>query len=257
MRNLILLILLVALSSCSGYYYTASPHYVPNNSEKGDLKANISANFAQAGYAFSNHFSLFSTGYYRFRASTFDWGTFSTKENGGGNSYTDKAYEVNFGGSYFYKKGILHYEVLFGAGFGNLKFDHRIDVYTYDYEFNMNCQKYNLFIQPNIEFRFNKKLDLNLSTKFSQQNFYDIKTNVVWGDYNGEYICDDYFFDKTRASLYYIEPALTFRAGLEKLKIQVQMVPVFSLNDTYIRYREFGINLSLFLNLNTFGNYGN
>lgn len=254
MRNLVLLVVLITLSSCSGYYYSASPHYVPFNSEKGDIKTNISANFMQTGYAFSNHFSVFSTGYYRYQARP-SYETIGGKENSGDDIHGDETYEINLGGSYFYKKNNLQFEVLFGAGFGDLEFNHIIDFYYDDYEFNMNCKKYNIFIQPNIGFRFNKNLDLNLSTKFSQQNFYNIETDVVWGDYNGEEICDDYFFDKTRTSLYYIEPALTFRAGLEKLKVQVQMIPVFSLNETYIRYREFSINLSLYINLNLFGQY--
>ena len=249
MRISLILLIFITLAGCSGYYYSASPHYVPFNSAKGDLKTNIGINSLQSGYAVSNHFSLFATGYYRFRASTFDWGTFSTKENGGGNSYTDKSYEINLGGSYFKKQNKLQFEVLFGAGFGNLDFEHIIDVYIEDYEFNMSSQKYNLFIQPNIGIKFNEHLDLNLSTKFSQQNFYNIKSNVVWGDYRDEYICDDFFFNKANASLYYIEPALTFRTGGEKLKLQVQMIPVFSLNETYIRYREFSINLSLYINL--------
>jgi len=254
MRNLILLLLSVILSGCSGYYYTASPHFLPNNSEKGDIKLNVSANFMQAGYAFSGHFSVFSTGYYRYQARQ-SFETLGGKENSGDDIHADESYEINLGGSYFYKKNKLQFEVLFGAGFGNLEFDHTIDYYYNDYKFNMDCKKYNIFIQPNIGLRFNKKLDLSISTRISQQNFYNIKTDVVWGDYNGEEISDDYFIGKTQASLYYIEPALTFRAGLEKFKVQVQMVPVFSLNETYIRYREFGINLSLYINLNAFGNY--
>lgn len=250
MRNLVLFIVLITLSSCSGYYYSASPHYVPLNSEKGELRTNIGINSLQTGYTISNHFSLFTTGYYRFKATTFDWGTFSTKENGGGDSYEDKSYEINFGSSYFYNHNKLVFEVLFGAGFGNIEFDHVIDLYEVDYKFNMNSRKYNIFVQPNIGIKFNEHLSLSLSTKISQQHLYNIKTDLVWGSYSDETISDDYFFNKSFANLYFIEPGLTLRFGGEHVKMQTQIIPVFSLNETYIRYREFSINLSLFINLN-------
>ena len=113
-----------------------------------------------------------------------------------------------------------------------------------------NSQKYNLFIQPNIGIRFNEHIDLNLSAKFSQENLFNIKSDVIWGDYTNEEISDDYFLNKNKASLYFIEPGLTFRFGGERLKMQTQIIPVFNLSETYIRYKELSFYLSLYINLN-------
>ena len=251
MRNLVLLLILIFLSSCSGYYYTASPHHVPLNTKKGELKANLGINSLQAGYSISNHFSLFTTGYYRYKATSISFETIGGKENSGDDIHEDKSYEINFGGSYFYNQNKLVYEILFGAGLGNLEFQHVIDLYESDYEFNMNSQKYNIYIQPNIGIKFNEHLSLSLSTKFSQQHLYNIKTDLIWGSYSDEAISDDYFFNKSFANLYFIEPGLTFRFGGEKLKMQTQIIPVFNLSETYIRYKELSLFLSLFINLNS------
>ena len=55
MKNTLILLIFIMLTGCSGYYYTASPHYVPLNSEKRELKANIGLYNLQAGYTISNH----------------------------------------------------------------------------------------------------------------------------------------------------------------------------------------------------------
>ena len=253
MRNFVFLLILITLSSCSGYYYTASPHHVPLNTGKGELKTNIGINSLQAGYTISNHLSLFTTGYYRYKATNISFETMLGKENSGDDIHADKSYEINLGGSYFYNYNKLVFEVLFGAGIGNLEFEHVIDLYEADYEFNLNSQKYNIFIQPNIGIKFNEHISLNLSTKFSQQHLYNIKTDLVWGDYTNEAISDDYFFNKSNANLYFIEPGLTFQFGGERVKMQTQIIPVFNLSETYIRYRELSLNLSLFVNLNLNG----
>ena len=250
MRHSIILLTLILFSSCSGYYYTASPHYVPMNSEKGQFKANIGINSLQAGYTVTNNFSLFTTGYFRYKATNLSYETILSKENSGDNIHSDKSSEINIGGSYFYNFNKLTVEVLAGGGYGNLEFEHTIDFFESDYNFDLNAHKYNLFVQPNLGIKFNDHLDLNLSTKFSQQSLYNIKTNVDWGDYTDEAISDDYFLDKNQVNLYFIEPALTFRFGGERFKMQTQIIPVFNLNDTYIRYKELSLFLSLYVNLN-------
>ena len=249
MKHSTLLLILIVLSGCSGYYYTASPHHVPMNSQKGQLKTNIGINSLQAGYTVTNHFSFFTTGYFRYKATNLNYETILSKENSGDDIHSDKSSEINIGGSYFYNLNKLTIEVLFGGGYGNLEFDHTIDFFESDYNFDMNAQKYNLFVQPNIGIKFNNHLDLNLSTKFSQQNLYNIKSNVFWGDYTNEEISDDYFLNKTKASLYFIEPGLTFRFGGERIKMQTQIIPVFNLSETNIRYRELSLYLSLYINL--------
>ena len=141
-------------------------------------------------------------------------------------------------------------EVLVGGGYGNLEFEHTIDFFETDYNFDMIAQKYNFFVQPNLGIRFNEHLDLNFSTRFSQQNLFNIKSSVEWGDYTDEAISDDYFFNKDLVKLYFLEPALTFRFGSQRFKMQTQIIPVFNLNDKHIRYKELSLFLSLYMSLN-------
>src|SRR4051812_39472283 len=99
-RIFILLIKSMFLFGCTGYQYIASPSYVPFNTKKGDLKANISYNHVQLGYSLTNHFSLFATGYKRDGGTAINFESWGTKEGGGANSYKDHSHEINVGTSY-------------------------------------------------------------------------------------------------------------------------------------------------------------
>ncbi|HAN17498.1 MAG: hypothetical protein A2X13_11270 [Bacteroidetes bacterium GWC2_33_15] len=171
-------------------------------------------------------------------------------KHSGDNIHSDKSSEIILGGSYFYNYNKLITEIIIGGGFGNLEYRHEIDLES-DYEFDLNAQKYNLFVQPNIGLRFNDHVELALSTRFLQQNYYNISSNLTLGELSEVSNADRYFINKNMASLYFIEPGLTFRAGGERFKVQTQIIPVFYLNENYIRFREYSFYISLFIDLKT------
>src|SRR5688500_12949123 len=62
----IILSVSIFLMGCSGYQYVASPRFVPLNEKKGELTANLYLSGLQVGYAFTNKFSVFATGFKRY-----------------------------------------------------------------------------------------------------------------------------------------------------------------------------------------------
>lgn len=174
---------LILLSGCSGYQYVASPRYVPLNEKQGELTVNIHLSGLQVGYAFSNKFSVFTTGYMRF--PTVETGNPFIGKDGQSHRKGDSR-EINFGLSHFGKKDKFIYEVLIGGGFGDMTFesDHRgAKNREMNYQFNMQADRSNLFIQPNLGYKFfgdSRKFSLAVAlfTKVNRVYYHNIKTET-------------------------------------------------------------------------------
>lgn len=244
------IILTYFIVGCTGYQYVSSPVYVPVNKEKGDLKLDLSYDNIQVGYAFTNHLSLFATGFIRSNKGGSKGETFLGKENSGAKIRSDSLMEANFGFSIYGKTEAFYYEFLLGSGIGRVKYNNRINDYDNDYQFRMVTRKFNLFVQPTIGFKIKNVIELGAFSKFIYASYYDIKSNVILGNSQDE--TDKHFIGKKQADLFFVEPGVFFRVGSKNIKFQTQLSPSINLLDNKLNYRQYNVYLSLFINVNIF-----
>lgn len=250
--------LALVLSGCSGYQYVSSPRYVPLNEEKGELTANIYASGLQVGYAFSNNFSVFTTGYMRF--PTIETANPLIGRDGQSHRSGDSR-EVNIGLSHFRKKDKFVYEVLIGGGFGNMTFanDHSgAKTREMDYRFNMQADRSNVFIQPNIGYNFfddsrKFRLAVALFAKVNRVYYYNIETEIyatknpgVMPDFDAGI---EYFGSRTEANLLFIEPGVQVKGGWKKVRGQAQISPVINASGHALHYQWASISVGVSLSL--------
>jgi hypothetical protein len=248
-----LLPLVFAMCSCTGYQYIASPQYVPFNSNRGDLKANLSHNHVQVGYAVTNHVSVFATGYKR-GGGTFinfeKWG----KEGSGANTYADDSHEINIGTSYFKSSKWLLYELQAGGGFGHVSYHHDKDFFEDSYVVNMNAIKRNIFIQPSIAIQpplsMRDFFQFGIFAKFVCDQYYNINvTSTLPRTYPVDKQ-DLYFLNRNSRNLYFAEPGVCVRSGSQWIKGNAIISRPFNLDGNNVRVRPLNIYLSFFLNFN-------
>jgi hypothetical protein len=255
----VILILIVSalLAACSGYQYVASPRYVPLNEKKGELTANLYPSGVQIGYSFTDHFSMFATGYKRF--GTIDTADpFSTEKN----HRSGDSREVNLGLSYFRKTERLLYEVLAGGGAGRMTYANNFlhdKIQNQSYWFSMEADKRNVFIQPNVSWKFGKpRLDRHLVvgvfTKVNFVQYYDINTK---GTPRPEADPDSgilYFGTHTEADLLFIEPGVIVKGGAKNFKGTVQASPIINASGRALHYNMVSINIGFTMKLDLLKN---
>jgi hypothetical protein len=243
----------ILLMGCSGYQYVASPRFVPLNEKKGDLTANLYPSGLQVGYAFTNKFSVFATGFKRFP-------TLETKNpiSDGKDHRSGESKEINIGLSYFKKKEHLLYEILVGAGLGSMSFANDFkhnknrDV---NYTFEMEARRKNIFIQPNFTWKFNKpaidrRLAIAVFTKFNFIQYYDIRTEYSAGTQAKPDSGVDYFRTQTEADLFFIEPGIVVKGGFKNFKGMIQGSPIINLSGHALHYNIFSVNMGVAINFN-------
>ena len=246
----IFLIVPILLAGCTGYQYVASPRFLPLNEKKGELTANVYLSGVQVGYAFSNKFSVFATGYQRFPRENV--GDFS----GGGWVSTDQleaqSSEINIGVSYFGRKENLLYEVLAGGGLGEMNFAADAESYS----FYMEANKWNVFIQPNFSFKFNKTkindfVSLGVFAKFNLLQYYNIETELIKNpNYVGSVVDGiEYFNGRTEAYLFFIEPGVFVKVGRKNFKGTAQIAPVVNLSGHAVRENDISFNMGFVMKL--------
>jgi hypothetical protein len=255
-RGLIVVILTpIFLAGCSGYQYVASPRFVPLNEKKGDVNLNVSLTGVQLGYAFNNRFSVFATGFQRvptqFRKKKWLVGTYSR---------SCESREVNLGLSYFVNKENLQYEILAGAGLGDMEFySENGDVS----ELTMQAQKSNIFIQPNFTYKFKsplrKHLALAIFTKFNSLYYHNISIRNSQGvsfseiSFRSPSRLDNglsYFGNRSEVKLFFIEPGLLIKGGSQYVKGMAQISYVVNAGGPAMYYQPISISLGCSLNFN-------
>ncbi len=244
------LLSVLLLTGCSAYQYISSPQYIPLNKKKGELKLAISSNSYQIGYAFSDKFSVFHTGYDRAFIERSPFLGSLGKENMGNVNDKDGQSEFNLGASYFKKSEKFHYEVLAGVGYGKLHYQSE-NGFGY-YSFDLKATKYNFFIQPDLCILLNENIELGA---FAKLIFLDYFYHSNSG--NGLYLSswDKSFYGGKSSVFYFIEPGFIARFGSENVKFQTQVSPAFNITnfgDKSIDYRKFNLRFSLFLSLDLF-----
>ena len=202
-----LLCAIIALSSCTHYYYTPSSPCVPLFKEKNEVRATGSigtgdetdTKTAQVAYSLTNHLAI-SANYMEARGGNFD------SKNGARGNYKD----ISLG--YFRPvRDRFVFEVFTGYGYSN-----QLHHYSEDESAQLSFQKY--FIQPSFGLT-TEFLDIAVTPTFSRLSFQHIQSNVYSNSFESAALAQ---ISDRRTSILF-EPTLTMRAGWQFIKLQGQM----------------------------------
>lgn len=250
-RNIVIVIIPIFLAGCNGYHYVSSPAFVPLNEKKGELKVNISPTGGQAGYSFTDHLSVFATGYDRF---TFDhfWKSIEQDHNRD-DYYTDDACEYNLGLSYFYPHLGVRYEALAGGGIGYIKYESPKDLYVFPDEFKMHADRVNVFLQPTIGYGIMDIIYFGVFCRLNAYRYYNIQTYIAINSNSQDYLRpnDLLFLDKKTMNLFLIEPGFMVRVGYKYVHFQTLISLTSNISKYDIIVRTANIFMfSVFIDLN-------
>jgi len=223
MKNPVLFLASLALltSGCGHTYYIPNLQNIPLFRQAGDNMFVISSGSGvgdnstmldiQGAYALTNHFAV--TG-----------GYFSTNQKGGDEP------ETNFSNGSMYEIGAGIYQPLgkigsfdlFG-GYGNGKQFHQYTANTYDYrdsnlETGAASLRYNRFFARSSIGLTTRIIDLALSARISNMNYYDVNAHIDNQGYE--------YYTLSRLSglsCWWFEPAVTLRLGYSPVKLQLQV----------------------------------
>lgn len=236
MRNLIVLLSLTlfGLMSCSPKYYSPNTQNVPLISEKGETNLTLSGNGNQIEFqgatGISHHFAI------KANASLF---IPSDLDNGNGGS----GKFIEFGGGYFNEVANNWVFETYGiVGFGSVE-NHLPSTITDNpgTKGDISASIVRAGIQPNFGFK-SKYFSAAISTRFVNLWHNNIEGDLIFA---GENQID---FLNENASNFLIEPALTLRGGLEKIKLQIQYGRSWNISNSDFRQdKEF---LTIGLNFN-------
>ncbi len=252
-RNIVIVIILMFLAGCNAYHYVASPAFVPLNEKKGELKANISPTGGQIGYSFSDHLSVFATGYDRFTFNSF-WESIEEDHNRD-DYYTDDACEYNIGLSFFYPHLGVRYEALMGGGAGYIKYESPKDLTVFPDEFKMHAERVNVFIQPSIGYGIADVIYFGVFCRLNAYRYYNIQTYVAINSVNNDYLKpnDHVFVDRKTMNLFLIEPGFMARVGYKYVHFQTMISFTNNMSDYDIIVRHDNLYFfSIFLNFDLF-----
>lgn len=241
----------IMVYSCSNYHYAVVSQYVPLNTEKGELTANINLRNLQLGYSLANNFAIHALMYADI--------IYDSVENGRGffsaddyiNTYYRNSNNVMLGGSYFMNRYKFIFELLGGAGIGSTHYRNytrgESEYWTRPYHFSMYSKNIICYVQPDIGFKFCKYVNLGLSGKLTLMTYKIIDRTLELGDYSDPSNTDRILLYNNTVNQYFFEPALTIRTGLEKIKFQTQFISAFSLNNPDFELSRLKIILSFFV----------
>jgi len=232
-------LLFITLSSavfvgCNPKYYTPNTHNVPLISEKGETNLTLSGGDDrvefQGAMGITNGFAIKANG-----------GLFipSDIENGDGGS--GKFLEI--GGGYFTPVGNKFVFELYGiAGVGRVE-NHLPSTASANPQTqgDISANIFRYGIQPNFGFK-TKYFTAAISSRIVNLTYNKIEGDLIYG---GE---SQVNYLKANDSNFLLEPALTLRGGVEKIKLQLQVG--WSVNMTNSEFRQDNSFATLGLNFN-------
>lgn len=202
-----LLIAFIA-TSCSPLFYTPNTQNVPLLTERGDNKVNIAGNEnqieLQGAYAVTDEFAIQANG-----------GWFLPREEDNGNGGSGKF--IEFGGGYYtLVKEIFVFELYGLFGLGDMKNNFPTTQETNpDYKGDISANVFRFGIQPNFGYK-SKHFEVALSSRIVNLMYSKIEGDLIFdGENQVDYLTDN-------KSNFLVEPAITVKGGLEKIKLQLQ-----------------------------------
>lgn len=221
-------------TSCSPKFYTPNTQNVPLISEKGETNLTLSGNGNQVefqgAYGVTTNIAIKTNG-----------GLFIPSDLDNGNGGSGKF--IEFGGGYF--KPINEnfvFETYGIMGFGS--FENHLPSTTNDYPQTKGDISANIFrigIQPNFGYK-SKYVSAAVSSRFVNLSYSKITGDLIFEDVNQP----DYL--NGNSSNFLIEPALTIKGGLEKVKLQFQYGYSFNLSNSDFRQDNSFLTISLNFN---------
>lgn len=246
----IFIISLNIFSACDVYQYVPNSQNVTLFQEKNELSANLSLHNYQFGYSFTKH-TAFTTNFF--------W---DIQENGDGLfSFRDEdsnieirkfqSYEVEGALGVFTGSRPLNFELFGGAGYGYTDYEHTFQKNSFspDYNYSVNSNPLKLYLQTNIGFTFFRIFDCAFSTKFIDYKHTNINSSLIGSEINTGKPYDLILESGNEKHLYYIQPALTLRAGLPFMKVQTQFGLNHCINYQNLNSENSYIRFSLFFNI--------
>lgn len=235
MRTKILFVLAaVSLAACSPKYYSPNTQNVPLMREQGQTNLTLSGNGNQAefqgAYAFTDHIAIQING-----------GLFIPKDLDNGNGGSGRFLEG--GAGYFLPVGDNFVFETYGLfGYGGVE-NHMPSTLS-DYpqttgKVAANVVRYG--VQPSFGY-VTKYFSVALSSRICGLNYSRINGDLVYENRDQA----DYLFANRSTML--VEPAITIRGGLKKLKLQIQYGGSFNLSNPSFRQDESFMTLGLNFN---------
>ncbi len=205
------------LFSCSPKFYSPNTQNVPLITEQNETNLTLAGNGNQVefqgAYGITNSIALKANGGFFIPTNT-DQG------DGGSGKF------LEFGGGYFRPIGEhLVFETYAILGFGSME-NHFPSTVQANPETsgNLSANIVRFGIQPNFGYK-SKYFSAAISTRMVQLNYSKLAGDLIFADE------DQMAYLKNNRSNFLVEPALTIRGGLEKIKLQFQIGRSFNLSN--------------------------
>jgi hypothetical protein len=198
--------------------------YVPNAvnapllSQKGELRANLSANNLQAAYAVADGVGVIANGFWQK----------SSGDQKADSGQDGKGYLLEAGVGHFRSLGdLLLFETYGGLGIGNVEHDNweKVNGARSDYRYKASALK--AFVQPSVGIT-RPFFDAALSTRLVALRPYSVEAV----NYPDARLQADDLYSLQDHTFVFVEPAVTLRAGYKWVKLFVQYGFSLKLNET-------------------------
>lgn len=227
------LFLIALITGCNPKFYSPNTQNVPLISEKGETNLTLSANGNQVefqgAYGVTESFAIQANG-----------GLFIPSDLDNGSGGSGKFFEAG-AGYYTPVSDNFVFETYGLIGFGNVENHFPSTDNTPPSKGDISANIIRFGIQPNFGYK-SKYFSAAVSTRF---------VNLMYNNIDGDLIFDgenqmDYL--ENNKSNFLIEPALTLRGGMERLKLQLQIG--YSLNVSNSDFKQDKTSMTLGLNFN-------
>lgn len=235
--KLVSVFIALGFASCSPKYYIPNTQNVPLISKKGETNLTLSGNGNQAefqgAYGLTKNIAIKANG-----------GLFIPTNLSNGNGGSGKFVEL--GGGYF--KPITEnwiFEVYGIVGYGS--FENHLPSTKADYPLtngNISANLLRVGIQPNFGYK-SKYFSIAISSRIVNLSYSNIKGDLIFdNEHQTDYL-------KNNSSNYLVEPALTIKGGLEKIKLQLQYGYSVNLSNSHFKQDNSFLTIGLNFNFNT------
>lgn len=220
------------LTACSPKYYVPNTQNVPLLSEKGEVNLTAVGNAnqveLQGAYAIGSHVGIMG-----------NVGFYIPKDDGNGNGGSGRLGEIGLG--YFQPiTENLVFETYGLVGLGS--FENHFPTANAGNAGKISGNLTRFGIQPSIGYK-TTGFSIALSSRLSSLHYGEPEGNLIFDN------IDQVVYLKENDSFVLLEPALTIRAGLQRLKLQLQLTRGFNLTDSEFRQDESLLSIGLNFNL--------